>query len=537
MAQKEFRSMLKGAAVLTTASFTAKLLSAVYRVPFQNMVGDVGFYVYQQVYPIYGLAMTLALTGLPQFISKYAAEKETSAKQSRALGEIMPLMLLLGVLLWGTVFFGSGLFAGLMGDSALKPLIRMVSFTFLLMPGLSYYRGYFQGQLQMVPTAVSQVIEQVVRVAVILLSGFLFHQLGWDIYQTGTLAMAGAVFGGLTAFLVLRHYDQMINGRQLTLERFLPLEKPKLSLFRRFVVEGGLVSVYSGFLIIFQLIDSFFIKNSLVFQGLSEHTARVSKGVYDRGQPLVQLGIVAAAALSASFLPVLTKHMAEKKVSPALAQKKYDQTARLYLRLSVTLASAAAIGLMVLLPFINFALFKDSAGNVTLIVFMISVGLMSCIQAYQAIAQSRNQFRKPLKGAVLGLAGKFLMTGPFTYLWGTVGASFSTVLGLLLTLVYLILITSKDLNIFWKENRFFVKLFASLGIMIIVLLCGFGIADICGAFSHRISAFLWALCGVFSGGLAFILTAVRCRIFTIREWLMFPFGGKLLRLLQKKNRH
>lgn len=49
----------KGAAILTAAALAAKLLSALYRVPYQNMVGDIGFYIYQQVYPIYGIVVAL----------------------------------------------------------------------------------------------------------------------------------------------------------------------------------------------------------------------------------------------------------------------------------------------------------------------------------------------------------------------------------------------------------------------------------------------------------------------------------------------
>ncbi|MDK6814906.1 oligosaccharide flippase family protein, partial [Corynebacterium sp. UMB6689] len=61
---------LKGASLLTLAGIIAKILSAVYRVPFQNLVGDTGFYVYQQVYPIYGIGMTFALSGLPNYVGK-----------------------------------------------------------------------------------------------------------------------------------------------------------------------------------------------------------------------------------------------------------------------------------------------------------------------------------------------------------------------------------------------------------------------------------------------------------------------------------
>ncbi|OTE88426.1 polysaccharide biosynthesis protein, partial [Escherichia coli] len=85
MPKSQFKRTMEGAFILTIASFIAKILSAVYRVPFQNLVGDEGFYVYQQVYPIYGLAMTLALSGLPQFISRIVAEEPDPLKSKERL--------------------------------------------------------------------------------------------------------------------------------------------------------------------------------------------------------------------------------------------------------------------------------------------------------------------------------------------------------------------------------------------------------------------------------------------------------------------
>lgn len=90
MPKSQLKRTMEGAFILTIASFIAKVLSAVYRVPFQNLVGDEGFYVYQQVYPIYGLAMTLALSGLPQFISRVIAEQPDPQKQRAQIQVIYP---------------------------------------------------------------------------------------------------------------------------------------------------------------------------------------------------------------------------------------------------------------------------------------------------------------------------------------------------------------------------------------------------------------------------------------------------------------
>ncbi|MDA6131309.1 oligosaccharide flippase family protein, partial [Escherichia coli] len=66
--------LFKGALILTIAALITKILSAVYRAPFQNIVGDVGFYIYQQVYPFYGIIIVLSTYGFPVIISKLYAE-------------------------------------------------------------------------------------------------------------------------------------------------------------------------------------------------------------------------------------------------------------------------------------------------------------------------------------------------------------------------------------------------------------------------------------------------------------------------------
>ena len=70
------KDLVKGAMILTLAALVTKILSAVYRVPFQNIVGDIGFYIYQQVYPFYGIVMVLSTYGFPVVISKLYTEQQ-----------------------------------------------------------------------------------------------------------------------------------------------------------------------------------------------------------------------------------------------------------------------------------------------------------------------------------------------------------------------------------------------------------------------------------------------------------------------------
>lgn len=84
MKQKRSNSLLlHGTVWLAITSLIVKILSAVYRIPFQNMVGNIGFYIYQQVYPFYGIGMTFALTGFPAFISKKSSSRKQSIAKKR----------------------------------------------------------------------------------------------------------------------------------------------------------------------------------------------------------------------------------------------------------------------------------------------------------------------------------------------------------------------------------------------------------------------------------------------------------------------
>ncbi|HZG71299.1 MAG TPA: oligosaccharide flippase family protein, partial [Chondromyces sp.] len=76
MPQYQPKSFMQGALILTAAAIFIKILSAFYRVPFQNIVGDTGFYIYQQIYPLYGIALALSTYGFPVVISKLVAEAQ-----------------------------------------------------------------------------------------------------------------------------------------------------------------------------------------------------------------------------------------------------------------------------------------------------------------------------------------------------------------------------------------------------------------------------------------------------------------------------
>ncbi|WP_313469636.1 oligosaccharide flippase family protein, partial [Carnobacterium sp.] len=171
-------------------------------------------------------------------------------------------------------------------------------------------RGCFQGTFRMLPTAVSQVVEQVVRVAIILTAAYIYTASQWTDYQMGAVAMSSSWIAGLAATLVLG-----IAFFKKTPQPDLPLNTNEFqqdsiqisTLTKRLMTEGLAICVLSAMLILLQLVDSFTLYKGLIQAGFLPEMAKNVKGIYDRGQPLVQLGMVVATAFSTSLVPVLSR--------------------------------------------------------------------------------------------------------------------------------------------------------------------------------------------------------------------------------------
>lgn len=514
------KSMMQGAVVLVVTSFIVKILSAVYRVPFQNLVGDEGFYVYQQVYPIYGIAMTLSLSGLPVYLSKLLAAKETKEEQTKVVDYFFLIVSLLSIVGFVILYFGSYLLSHAMGDTELAPLIRMVSFMFLLVPFLSTYRGFYQGKMEMKPTAFSQLVEQGSRVIVILAAGYLFLVNDWSVYKMGTIATAGALVGGLSALFILFIYGRKNKSAPKLTRRDLAGFK---HFSKRLIIEGGTLCFFSAYLVIFQLVDSFTVKQYLVFNGFDETSAKIAKGIFDRGQPLVQLGLVVAISMTATFLPTLTKYYVTRQ------HQKYQETVQSYLKVSAAIASAASVGLALVLPYTNKALFSDNSGEMTLVLFMFSIFFVSMIQSYQTIYQSQSLMRYQFVAALLGLFTKIIFTPTLTYYFNTEGASISTILGLGVCFLVMHQYLIRQQNKIKLSKEYISKLIISLSLMSGILLCyRFVLEQMNWSEYGRFASLMMTLIGVVIGFSVYMACVIQSRLFTKNEWEMLPFGKKVI---------
>jgi PST family polysaccharide transporter len=191
--KKKSSSVWEGAMLLTAAALIVKLLSVVYRIPYQNMTGDFGFYVFQQAYPFYAIAAAIAFTGFPMALSKMIASENTV--NDNLIKTSLWTTIVLGILSFFFLFISAPMIADFMGDTKLSLPIRVISALFLFIPLSAFFRGVYQGYGDMQLTAVSQLLEQTIRVSGILLISFYFVSNGFSSYVTGAGALSGSVLG------------------------------------------------------------------------------------------------------------------------------------------------------------------------------------------------------------------------------------------------------------------------------------------------------------------------------------------------------
>ncbi|UOQ44668.1 polysaccharide biosynthesis protein [Halobacillus salinarum] len=428
--------LVKGAILLSLAGLFSKVLSAGYRIPLQNIAGDLGFYIYQQVYPILGMALTLSLYGFPVAISKLVSEIEEEGQRLSLKSFYIPaLTWLLGICLsvFALGYVQAGNIAAVMGDPKLTPSIRAAFFAFLLLPFTSLIRGIYQGQNNMQPTAVSQVIEQVLRVALIIATA-VYAVTSGHIYQIGIGASAAAVLGSIGAAVFLGY-----SARKDHLWSCSPWSNFSVSFPKTILFYGLFICLNYMLLLLFQMVDSLTLVPQLTHTGISDVKAKVLKGVFDRGQPLVQLGTVLASSIALALIPSVTKRkFAEHKEEV----QRYIFSA---VKFSLLLALGATIGLITLFPEVNTLFFQDNKGTGALRLLMSVILFSSLAITLSSVLQGLGRVTHT---AVLVLVGVFLKSIGNVFLiphFGLYGAALSTVVAMVAVMAG---------NFFWLARYF-----------------------------------------------------------------------------------
>ena len=188
--EKREKRIASGASVLLIGSIVAKMLGALYRIPLTNILGAQGMGMYQLVFPVYALFMVLATAGVPTALSRTVAEKRAMGEDTKKYLKIaMPALVVSGVIFASIMAAMSRFLAAKQGNAETYPGFLIIAPSIVLVCVISGFRGWFQGEMYMLPTALSNVVEQAVKLSVGLGVSFALAKRG-VLY-----AVCGALFG------------------------------------------------------------------------------------------------------------------------------------------------------------------------------------------------------------------------------------------------------------------------------------------------------------------------------------------------------
>lgn len=430
---------LKGAFILTFGSVLSKVLGLFYVIPFEAMVGSTGGTLYQYGYIPYTIFLSFATAGMPlavsKFISKYNALEEYEVGRKLFRSGLL-LMSITGFLTFLTLYLVAPVYAGFVtvGKDALPvedvtTVIRAVSFALIIVPFMSMIRGYLQGHEEMEPSAISMVVEQVVRIVFLLGGVFVVlklmdGKLVTAISMSTFAATVGAVGGLFVLLLAWKKRKPMLNELMLHNRGTIHISLPQI--YKEILI-SSIPFIFVGVAMpLFQQVDSLTFTRAMVSIGLDD-VAEEALGVLNVfAQKLVLIPMTLATGFSTALLPSVTKAYVSGDYK--LFRQQLDQAFQILLFITIP----AVVGMSVLADPVYSAFYNhDPIGTSVLQAYAPTAILFALFSVTASVLQGINQQKFTVLSLLVGFLIKLSLNIPLIHLFATEGSIYATTLGFL----------------------------------------------------------------------------------------------------------
>ena len=419
MVKKKSGSFVKQAAILAFASIMVRFLGFLYRIPMTNMIGNTGNAIYSAGYYIYTFLLILSSAGLPAAISKMVSER-LAAGEYRNAHKVFQISLLvsgtLGFVFMVLMFVFAKQIAEFFAHSPESYYcILTLSPTIFIVAIMSSYRGYFQGMNSMLPTAFSQIVEQIfnaffsVYLAYVLLGYGVDKAAGEKNVILGAAGgTAGTGIGALAGLLVIMFSYTLLkpvvykktkyDRNRETAETGIEIAKILLSTAAPIIAGTAVFSMTN-------LIDANMVQRILENTG---HTHEQAQNLYGQlsGKyvTLTTLPISISTAVATAAIPSIAASMRLRQ------RQEIKRKMNMTLRVSMIISVPAGVGLGVLGDGIIKMLFPDVPdGGILLTVGSVSVIFLALCQTVTGVLQGIGHVKVPVIGALLGAVVKVIL--------------------------------------------------------------------------------------------------------------------------------
>ncbi len=428
-------SFLSGVVLLTVSNLLVKVTGLLFKIPMNYIVGDTGMGYFNSAYSIYTLFYMLSTSGLPVALAVMVSEKRASGNITAAktiYRTALTLFVLGGLGIFLLMFFASGQLADLIRSDASALSVAVAAPTMLFICVSSAVRGYFQGCGNMLPTAVSQLIEAVGKLVIGIAAAMYAIRMGYDIPVIAAYAVSGLTLGSLAGMVYLL-IAKFLRGDRDLLSDDAPTDwatrsesVPRRDILARFLKISFPITISASVMSLTGMIDTALIQRILQHAGMAEEEAATLFGNYTSlAVPMFNLPPVFVYPIAYSIVPA---------ISAALSSNRKDKAAEaveLSLRAAVLIGMPCALGLTVLADPILCLFYKPDSAHLAspLLTLLAPSSFFVCLLAVtNAILQSCGEERKPVISMLCGAVVKCGASVMLLQTHGIAGAPISTFL-------------------------------------------------------------------------------------------------------------
>ena len=480
-------SFVEGAVISTIGIVLCKILGIIYVIPFRAIIGTQGAILYSYAYTIYAVFASLSSTGIPSAMAKAVSEYNTLGyynAQERAYKIGKYIIVILGIICFLVLFIFAPQISYLIigdieGGNSIEDItfvIRVISTALLFIPILSVSKGYVQGHRMMAVPAIANVIEQLVRVIVIVGGSYLTLKVfNLSITTAVGVATFGATAGALVAYLYI------INKINKNREELKRNEKPKKEeakltnkvIFKRIVIYSLPFILIEFIRSIYNTVDVFTVVKGLVNLGYDVNTAEnVLSIVTTWGSKLNMIILAITFGLTISIIPNIVRSATLKDYKDVSIKINQSLKIILYTALPMTLG----------IWFLSSSVWTIFYGYDKLSVDVFSFYILQSIinSFFYVLVDTTNALDKP-KIALGTLFGSFILKAvlnvpmmhfmEFIGIEAYYGTIVTTMLVQFLAVIYLLYKLNKVYNVNYKSSVVpAIKIILMNGIMLLSIM-------------------------------------------------------------------
>lgn len=409
---KKKQNFLVQGSILAVASILCRIIGIIYRVPLTNIISDAGMGYYNAAFEIYSILLIISSYSLPLAVSKLVSARVAIGEYKNAyriFRYAMRFAICIGLIVGMVTFIGADLFANLGKYSKAALAIKTLAPTLLIMSIVGVFRGYYQGLGTMLPTAASNIFEQIINAIVSVGAAYFLFNLGKKSADELEYGAAGGTIGtgagALTALIFLTAlyfmYKKVLikQMRNDTISSRKKLGNISTILIATIIPVILSTTVYN----ISGLLDGVIFSNVQYKMGIEESVYTALYGIYSsKYRVLMNVPIAIAASLASSIIPSLIASISVADYKGLKRKMDYS------IRFSMIIAIPCAVGLAILAKPIILLLYSSSTPDVSIPVNMIRIGAISVIfysmsTITNALLQGIDKMRIPVIHAVISV--------------------------------------------------------------------------------------------------------------------------------------